>query len=177
MFNRETIPLPSSGISSKKAVDCCRNAKRALEINLRQILGGYLSVLLNNEVSSDAKYLALAPGVRWPGVTQGTSSSWQVVRVASRAVPPLVLGVIVLTGANFLTNTASQLAAIETATGVLRAIDFLTTVRTGAPDDCEACARKWLWDQSKRLLFDPKIGRKRGGVSHKRKKRTLLRVR
>jgi len=181
------ISLKARGLTAERALRCCRyqslRQQQIVSYLLGEILDATLSVR-NDGATNAAIAIVPTPGVKVPApgvatateferlLQKGTPTDFQrllrepfkptfkVVRVIRGG--PLVLGAVVLLGATALSSLTSQLATLETLTGVVELVDKIRDTQ-----DCEGCIRRAIWGQKNRQIRKTGYTRRRENPSRK----------
>jgi len=150
--NTEPRPrgLGSRGIGGQRALNCCEKARNGLELDLRATLGKMLEYAI--DPPSDSEALAFVAPVLVPReplirIPTGPQVAPRTVPLTGPALQALGVGAVVFLGASYISTLEARLAAIETLTAVLRAVD--TVIRSARDTwSCRECVEKNLWSQS-----------------------------
>ena len=127
--------LRSRGLNAQRALECCEREGKWLELALRSVLGDLLGQVLTAATRDDYNLsLVLVPGI-------GTELP-RVIRITRGA--PLVVGAIILLSAKALGSLIQQFAVMDALQGIFIAIDTIVAQRRFR---CEACIRRFLWQQ------------------------------
>jgi len=177
--SREVDPaLKTRALSASEAVSCCEKEKNKFSAVPVGIASDFLRGVLEGPPER-GWFLALVPTIV-PTVapTGPTISPWSPPTVKWVPPGPLVVGSVVLLGATFLLDAATQLAAIETATALLRAIEKGVKEARDVDSTCEKCIRGKMWtDRNKQevvaVVSKRRIGALRGWQKRKAEKDAL----
>jgi len=158
--------ISGRGLSAEAAIRCCRFESTRRILQVRQLIGGFVSRLSeqrSEDFSAGVAVLPAALATRTKELSDferlllkpAGASSADFQRLMEKTTPKITnarpgtnLGplAVIVVAEEALRGVAAKTAALETATGILGAMDQIDH----RIDACEFCVRKKMWTQKKK---------------------------